>query len=65
MRLYIARLLEEQGWLVGSSLMGTPRCSVHEKPPDLVLADVMMPGLDGFGCCVRCGPISKRARCRL
>ncbi len=24
--------------------------------PDLILTDVMMPRLDGFGCCARCAP---------
>jgi PAS domain S-box-containing protein len=49
MREYVARLLTGGGYQVeavadGRSALETVRAS----PPDLVLADVMMPGLDGF-----------------
>jgi PAS domain S-box-containing protein len=50
MREYIARLLTAQGWEVERAADG--RAALHAaraRRPDLVLSDVMMPGLDGFG----------------
>jgi PAS domain S-box-containing protein len=49
MRLYLGRLLagtyEVEEVADGEAALAVAR----ERPPDLVLADVMMPGLDGFG----------------
>ncbi len=50
MRAYAQRLLSEQGWQVEAVPDGEAALeSARAFPPDLVLADVMMPGLDGFG----------------
>src|SRR6185295_5859182 len=49
MRSYVTRLLREQGWTVEAVADGrTALESVRTELPDLVLADVMMPGMDGF-----------------
>ncbi len=50
MRGYISRLLDEAGYAVEAAADGEAAlaaCEAH--PPDLVLSDVMMPVLDGFG----------------
>jgi signal transduction histidine kinase len=50
MRAYAQRLLSEQGWQVEAVPDGEAALqSARARPPDLVLTDVMMPGLDGFG----------------
>jgi len=50
MRDYAARLLRAQGWVVETVADGTAALAAARRdPPDLVLSDVMMPGLDGFG----------------
>ncbi|CAN5823318.1 hypothetical protein BH11GEM1_BH11GEM1_33520 [soil metagenome] len=50
MRNYVARLLEEQGWSVEAVSSGAAAlAAVQDCRPDLVLSDIMMPGLDGFG----------------
>jgi signal transduction histidine kinase len=49
MRDYIGRLLGSAYQVVSVEDGTTALAAVIEKPPDLVLSDVMMPGLDGFG----------------
>jgi signal transduction histidine kinase/DNA-binding response OmpR family regulator len=49
MRDYVARLLR-QDWLVEVAADGIQALELARRsPPDLVLTDAMMPGLDGFG----------------
>ena len=49
MRAYVARLLAAQGYAVEEVADGeTALAAARQKAPDLILADVMMPGLDGF-----------------
>ncbi len=49
MRDYLSRLLRER-WDVEAVGDGDAAlAAISREPPDLVLADVMMPGLDGFG----------------
>ncbi len=49
MRDYLARLLRER-WEVAAYADGeSALAAIKETKPDLILADVMMPGLDGFG----------------
>jgi CheY-like chemotaxis protein len=49
MREYVTRLLRRQ-WAVGGRVRRSEALArAHERPPDSILADVMMPGLDGFG----------------
>lgn len=49
MRGYVHRLLGEAYEIESVSNGMEALASVHSKPPDLVLTDVMMPELDGFG----------------
>jgi len=49
LRDYVARLLRSQGWTVDEAADGlTALEHIRARVPDLVLTDVMMPGLDGF-----------------
>jgi signal transduction histidine kinase/response regulator of citrate/malate metabolism len=50
MRAYVSRLLEGQGYTVDTAADGeSALAAARASPPDLVLTDVMMPRLDGFG----------------
>jgi len=50
MRQYVCQLLVAQGWDVEAVEDGAAALrSIGARPPDLVLTDVMMPKLDGFG----------------
>jgi signal transduction histidine kinase len=50
MRSYVARLLEGQGYRVTAVGDGAEAfAAAAAAPPDLILTDVMMPKLDGFG----------------
>lgn len=50
MREYLERLLSEEGYLVVSASDGqTALEAALSEPPSLVLSDIMMPRLDGFG----------------
>ena len=49
MRDYLARLLGERWDVEAASDGEAALAAVRREPPALVLADVMMPGLDGFG----------------
>ncbi|WP_433934228.1 ATP-binding protein [Sorangium cellulosum] len=49
MRMYVRRILDER-WTVEDVSDGAGALEIARRsPPDLVIADVMMPGLDGFG----------------
>jgi signal transduction histidine kinase/DNA-binding response OmpR family regulator len=50
MRSYVGRLLVAEGYDVDAVPDGNAAlASVRRQAPDLILSDVMMPGLDGFG----------------
>ena len=50
MRAYVRRLLEAQGCSVIGAADGEVALAIlRERRPDLILTDVMMPNLDGFG----------------
>jgi light-regulated signal transduction histidine kinase (bacteriophytochrome) len=49
MRDYVRRLLSEQYRVTAVADGQEALAAALEEPPDLVLTDVMMPGLDGFG----------------
>jgi PAS domain S-box-containing protein len=50
MRHYVVRLLEAEGWTVEAVSDGMAALeAARARAPDVVLSDVMMPGLSGFG----------------
>jgi signal transduction histidine kinase len=49
MRSYLCRLLEQRWRTEGAADGLTALARIQQQPPDLVIADVMMPRLDGFG----------------
>ncbi|NMO17007.1 response regulator [Pyxidicoccus fallax] len=50
MRGYVARILSGAGWKVETARDGLEAlAATRARVPDVVLSDVMMPGLDGFG----------------
>jgi signal transduction histidine kinase len=49
MRDYVRRLLEERYEVLAFPDGLTALAAARQDPPDLVLTDIMMPGLDGFG----------------
>jgi adenylate cyclase len=54
MAAYLALLLKREGMTAETAADGTQAlASVRSAPPDLVLLDVMMPGLNGFDLCRR------------
>jgi signal transduction histidine kinase/FixJ family two-component response regulator len=48
MRDYLVRLLSQHYQVEATGDGAQALAAIHRAPPDLVLADVMMPGLDGF-----------------
>jgi signal transduction histidine kinase len=48
MREYLTRILSEHNKVIAVADGATALAAVQERVPDLVLSDVMMPGLDGF-----------------
>lgn len=62
MRSYVHRLLAAQGFKVEACVDGeSALAAARAAPPDLILSDVMMPKLDGFGllAAVRADPVLK------
>jgi len=49
MRSYVSRILSDHYTVETASSGGEALASILHRAPDLVLSDVMMPGLDGFG----------------
>jgi signal transduction histidine kinase/FixJ family two-component response regulator len=49
MREYVSRLLQERFQVASASNGEEALAAALADPPDLILSDVMMPGLDGFG----------------
>jgi DNA-binding NarL/FixJ family response regulator len=54
LRMALIRYLEKRGYIVQDAGSGIEAMEAFEKdPPDLVVSDVMMPGMDGFEFCRR------------
>jgi signal transduction histidine kinase len=63
MRDYVGRLLAPLYDVEAVADGQAALTAVQRQPPDLVLADVMMPQLDGFACCRRFAPTNACAPC--
>ena len=51
-RLYIKLQLEDAGYRVTTAVNGADALDlIHKAAPDLVISDILMPELDGFGLC--------------
>ncbi len=51
-RMFARESLEQAGWVVEEAQNGIEACELfQQRPPDVVLLDVMMPGMDGFATC--------------
>jgi signal transduction histidine kinase len=51
-RLFAREALEQAGWIVEEAPNGQEAWAAFQRrPPDVVLLDVMMPGMDGFSTC--------------
>lgn len=56
---FITRNLEVRGYRVAQAANGLEALAAFERePPDLIILDVMMPGLDGFEVCRRIRQVS-------
>ena len=58
MREYVERLLGNQYEVAAVADGESALKSARERRPDLILSDIMMPHIDGFGFCEPCELIS-------